>query len=127
MKYLLDTHVLLWYFEDSPRLSETATAIIENMDAQKIVSVASLWEFSIKSSLEKLQFEGGLTALWEMIISNKFAILPIQKPHLSRLIHLPFLHRDPFDRLLIAAAIEESMTLLSADKNIHQYDIQWAW
>ncbi|MDR1135566.1 MAG: PIN domain-containing protein [Clostridiales Family XIII bacterium] len=53
--------------------------------------------------------------------------MPIQEPHLSQLIRLPFLHRDPFDRLLIATAVEEGMTLLSADENIHKYDIQWTW
>jgi PIN domain nuclease of toxin-antitoxin system len=62
-----------------------------------------------------------------MITSNGFRILPIQEPHLNRLIRLPFLHRDPFDRLLIATAVAEDMTLLSADENIHQYDIPWAW
>jgi PIN domain nuclease of toxin-antitoxin system len=127
MSYLLDTHVLLWYFEDSPKLPESVATIIESAEAQKVVSVASLWEFSIKSSLQKLSFEGGLTVLWEMITSNGFAVLPIQESHLSRLIRLPFLHRDPFDRLLIATAIEESMTLLSADENIHKYDIQCIW
>jgi PIN domain nuclease of toxin-antitoxin system len=127
MRYLLDTHVLLWYFEDSPKLPESVATIIESSDVQKAVSVASLWEFSIKSSLGKLQFEGGLTVLWEMITSNGFGILPIQESHLNRLMRLPFLHRDPFDRLLIATAVEEGMTLLSADENIHQYDLQWSW
>ncbi|MDR1136644.1 MAG: type II toxin-antitoxin system VapC family toxin [Clostridiales Family XIII bacterium] len=127
MSYLLDTHVLLWYFEDSPKLSESVAAIIDSASAQKSVSVVSLWEFSIKSSLNKLSFEGGLTVLWEMITINGFTILPIQEPHLSQLMRLPFLHRDPFDRLLIATAVEEKMTLMSADENIHQYDVQWIW
>jgi PIN domain nuclease of toxin-antitoxin system len=127
MKYLLDTHVLLWYFADFPKLPASVAAIIESADAQKVVSVASLWEFSIKSSLGKLRFEGSLTVLWEMITSNGFSILPIQESHLSQLIRLPFLHRDPFDRLLIATAIVEGMVILSADENIHQYDVQWVW
>jgi PIN domain nuclease of toxin-antitoxin system len=127
MKYLLDTHVPLWYFEDSPKLPESVATIIENAGVQKTVSVASLWEFSIKNSLGKLQFEGGLAVLWEMITSNGFRILSMQEPHLSRLIRLPFLHRDPFDRLLIATSIEEGMIILSADENIHRYDIQWVW
>jgi PIN domain nuclease of toxin-antitoxin system len=127
MRYLLDTHVLLWYFEDSPKLPESVAAIIECVDTQKAVSAASLWEFTIKSALNKLRFEGGLAVLWGMIAGNGFTILPIQEPHLSHLMRLPFFHRDPFDRLLIATAVAEGMTLLSADENILKYDVQCTW
>jgi PIN domain nuclease of toxin-antitoxin system len=127
MRYLLDTHALLWYLEDSEKLSETAAAVIEDADAQKSVSVASLWEFSIKYSIGKLRFEGGLDALWIMATKDHFTILPVLQPHLSELIDLPFLHRDPFDRLLIAAAIAEDLIILTADESIHQYDILWTW
>jgi len=61
MRYLLDTHTLLWYFDDSPNLPDSIAAIIENLDIQKFVSIASLWEFTIKHSLGKLRFEGGVT------------------------------------------------------------------
>jgi PIN domain nuclease of toxin-antitoxin system len=127
MRYLLDTHALLWYFEDSEELSETAAAVIEDSNAQKFVSVASLWEFSIKSSIGKLRFEGGLDALWMMVTNNDFTILPILQPHLSGLSGLPFLHRDPFDRLLIVAAIAEDLIILTADESIHQYNTSWTW
>ena len=68
MRYLLDTHTFLWYFNDSDKLSETADNIFEDANVRKYVSVASLWEFAIKYSSGKLQFDGGLPLLWEMLI-----------------------------------------------------------
>ena len=127
MKYLLDTHVLLWYVEDSVKLSETMATIVEDAGVQKCVSIASLWEFAIKHSKGKLQFEGGFDRLWEMITKNGFAILPITQSHLAGVVQLPFIHRDPFDRLLVATAKAEGMTILTADENIHKYDVSTLW
>ena len=127
MRYLLDTHTLLWYFDDSPNLPDSIAAAIENPDAQKFISVASLWEFTIKHSLGKLRFEGGITAFCKMVNINGFTILQIREPYLNRLGCLPFLHRDPFDRLLIATAIVEDMTILTVDESIQQYEVKWIW
>jgi len=128
MKYLLDTHTFLWYFEDSPKLSETSAAIIEDTNVQKSVSIASLWEFAIKYSMGKLDFDGGLSHLWEMVLQNRFTILPIAQSYLLNITeNLPFIHRDPFDRLLVATAKAEGMTILTADENIQKYDISWIW
>ena len=127
MKYLLDTHVFIWYFANSDKLSETAADIIEDTETPKYISIASLWEFTIKYDSGKLLFEGGLSRLWEMITQNEFLILPITQPHLAGLIGLPLLHRDPFDRLLVAAAKAEGMTLLTADENIHRYEVPSVW
>jgi len=127
-KYLLDTHAFLWYFEDSDKLSETAAGIIEDMNLQKYVSIASLWEFSIKYSIGKLQFDGGLSNLWDMILQNSFTILPITQSYLSNIIlNLPFIHRDPFDRLIIATAKADNMTILTDDENIQKYDVSFIW
>ena len=127
MRYLLDTHTFLWYFNDSDKLSATADGIIEDASVRKYVSVVSLWEFSIKYSGGKLQFDGGLPHLWKMLTSNEFTILPITQPHLEGTIQLPFHHRDPFDRLLIATAMTEGMTILTADESIRKYDVLWTW
>ena len=127
MRYLLDTHALLWFLEGSPRLPDPVAEIIESADTQKAVSVASLWEATIKISLGKLQVEGGIEDLWEAVVANGFTILPIQEPYLARLAQLPFIHRDPFDRLLIATALAEGLTLITSDQDIHKYDMQWAW
>jgi PIN domain nuclease of toxin-antitoxin system len=127
MKRLLDTHMLLWYFEDSDRLPDSIAAEIERTDTQNFVSVASLWEFAIKHSTGKLRFEGGISAFWKMVTANEFGILQINEPYLIKLSNLPFLHRDPFDRLLVATAIVEDMTILTADESIHQYDVKCVW
>jgi len=127
MRYLLDTHTLLWYFHKSNRLPNSILATIECADIQKFVSVASLWEFAIKHSTGKLRFEGGISAFWKMVIANEFGILQINEPYLIKLSALPFLHRDPFDRLLVATAIVEDMTILTADESIHQYDVKCVW
>ena len=127
MKYLLDTHAFLWYFQDSENLSKAAADIIEGARLQKHVSVASLWEFSIKYGLEKLEFDGGLSHLWRIIVQNHFTILPIAQPYLEGVVHLPPIHRDPFDRLLVATAKADGLTILTADENIRKYDIPTVW
>ena len=127
MKYLLDTHIVLWYFRGAKELSKTVKSIIEDADTQKYVSVASLWDFAIKHSQGKLQFDGGFSHLLEMLTKNGFVILPITTSHLTGIIHLSFIHRDPFDRLLVAAAKTEGMTILTADENIHQYEVSTMW
>jgi len=127
MNYLLDTHTLIWYFDDSPKLPDSVAYVIESADTRKFISVASLWEFAIKHSIGKLNFEGGTSAFWSMVTANKFVILQINEPYLIKLDNLPFLHRDPFDRLLITTAIVEDMTILTADENIRQYDVRCAW
>ena len=128
MKYLLDTHAFLWYFGDSKDLSECASDIIEDDAAQKYVSVASLWEFSVKYSIGKLTFDGGLTHLWDMLSQNGFIILPITQPQLETLIaELPFHHRDPFDRLIIATAKAEDLTIVTVDENIQKYNVLTVW
>jgi len=128
MRYLLDTHTFLWYFWDSKDLSECASEIIENNTVEKYVSIVSLWEFSIKYSMGKLTFDGGLTHLWEMLSQNGFIILPITQSQLEMLIaELTLHHRDPFDRLIIATAKAEDMTIVTIDENIHKYDVPWVW
>jgi PIN domain nuclease of toxin-antitoxin system len=127
MRYLLDTHAFLWYFMDSAKISETAANIIEDVYAQKNVSVASIWEFAIKCSLGKLRFEGGLSYLWEIITNNDFIILPVAQSYLNEIINMPFHHRDPFDRLLAATAKEEDMTIVSADNVFDFYGVKRVW
>jgi PIN domain nuclease of toxin-antitoxin system len=77
--------------------------------------------------LGKLRFDGGISTLWKMTAADGFATLHINEQYLIMLGNLPFLHRDPFDRLLIATAIVEDMTILTADENIRKYDVRWMW
>ena len=127
MKFLLDTHTFIWGCEDSDKLSYAAKKIINSADNLKYISLASIWEFSIKYSMGKLKFEGGLSRLYEIVSQYGLTILPITKTHLANVIDLPFIHRDPFDRLLIATARAEGITILTADDNIHRYDVASLW
>ena len=127
MKYLLDTHTFLWYFLGSKKISVDVKEIIDNKDLGIYISAASLWEFSIKHSMDTLQFDGGLENLYNLINEADITILPITQKYLQGLYNLSYIHRDPFDRLLIATANAENMTILTADANIHKYSVLTKW
>ncbi|MDR2113684.1 MAG: type II toxin-antitoxin system VapC family toxin [Bifidobacteriaceae bacterium] len=127
MKYLLDTHTLLWFLAGSDKVGKEAISIIEDDALGKAVSVASLWEFSIKLSLGKLRFDGGIRALSLLLTANRFAVAPISLASLDQLTQIPWIHSDPFDRLLVATALAEDYTLLTADQCIQQYPVRWQW
>ena len=121
MNYLLDTHIILWLAEDSPKLSNTAKNIILDASIEKWVSIASCWEVSIKLSLNKLELYGGTAEFFRIITENGFGLLQVMEEHLIDLETLPFHHRDPFDRLLVATAMAEKMILLTDDSQILAY------
>ena len=126
-QYLLDTHAAMWFFNGDDAISETAKRIILDLSNSKYLSMASAWELAIKIGLEKLDFEGKAAGFIELAESNGFTVLPIKTAHLSTLETLPLLHRDPFDRLLVATALAEKMTLLTVDKNIARYEVSHIW
>ena len=121
MKYLLDTHMVLWFAENSSKLSDNAKAIILDESNEKYVSMASCWEISIKLSLNKLTLDGGTREFFHIIIENGLSLIPIEEEYLSVVEVLPFHHRDPFDRLLIATAISEKLVLLTDDHQLLEY------
>ena len=127
MKYLLDTHVVLWTAENSPLLSNKVKAAILDETAEKHVSIVSAWEVIIKLGTSKLQLEGGLSEFFRMIDYNGFLSLSIERDYLQQIQRLPDYHKDPFDRLIIATAITEGMTLITADENIHKYNVSYIW
>ncbi|AYL93996.1 type II toxin-antitoxin system VapC family toxin [Mucilaginibacter celer] len=102
MNYLLDTHAFLWYIDGSTELSSTAKAIVEDKTTVKFISTATLWEVSIKISLNKLNLTLSFESLPDFIASNRFNDLAIEFKHLQQLGKLEHHHRDPFDRLIIA-------------------------
>jgi len=124
MKNLLDTHTILWFL-NGERL--TANVKEKMLSHPNYISVVSLWEIAIKMNIGKYTFEGGFTTFLELIKDNGFEILPIKDNYLECLFDLPIIHRDPFDRLIVATAFVEGMTLITADENIQKYDISWAW
>ena len=128
MKLLLDTHAYLWFIAGSEALSSLARQAIESPENTKYVSVASLWEITVKHSLGKLTLEPGLArVLGEYVSDNGFAVLPIATGHLLELSRLPFHHRDPFDRLIIAQCRDEQAAVCSADRAFGDYDIDVVW
>ena len=125
MKYLLDTHVILWLATNSPLLSETVKRAILDNNNEKHVSIVSAWEVAIKLGTQKLQLDGGLAEFFRMIDVNGFLLLGIEREYLQYVQTLAFFHKDPFDRLLIATANVENLTLISIDDNIQKYDVNW--
>jgi PIN domain nuclease of toxin-antitoxin system len=125
MRLLLDTHAFLWFVLDDPQLSTKARAAIEDEGADVLVSPASYWEIAIKVSLGKYALTVPYETFWQRGIGdNGFAVLPIEVRHTAALLDLPFHHRDPFDRLLVAQAMVESIPLVSADRRLDAYPIQ---
>lgn len=118
MRILLDTNVFLWCLVDDKKLTPHARSIIVNAD-ERYVSSASIWEVAIKKSLGKLNVDIGELA--DAITSSGFLELPITAKHASLVFGLPNLHRDPFDRLLIAQAMSEPLIFLTADKLLNKY------
>ncbi|MCL2088045.1 MAG: type II toxin-antitoxin system VapC family toxin [Oscillospiraceae bacterium] len=127
MKYLLDTHVIIWHFEDSPKLSQKAVKAIYNPDNDVFISSISLWEIAIKINTGKLNLAFAFDELLSEIKDNNFGVLQIKDEYLRKLSVLPYIHKDPFDRLLISTTLNENVTIITADENIQKYDVSWIW
>jgi PIN domain nuclease of toxin-antitoxin system len=127
MDLLLDTHTIIWFLNGDDNLSLEAKAVIEDVNNTKIVSIASIWEIGIKISLGKFQFPKGFKQFVEMIEANGFEILPISFEHAMIVSTLEFIHRDPFDRLLIAQCKYDDLTIVTKDENIKKYSVQTIW
>jgi len=128
MKLLLDTHILIWLINGNKNLSQTARQVIEDESNSLHLSIASLWEITIKTSIGKLELGIPLEQITtNFSLPSGMEILPIHLPHLLILQALPFHHRDPFDRLLISQAKSESLTLVSEDNMFKQYEVEMLW
>ncbi|MDJ1177998.1 type II toxin-antitoxin system VapC family toxin [Roseofilum sp. BLCC_M91] len=127
MKFLLDTHVFLWFINDSPNLKRDIADLLES-DVELWLSIASLWEIAIKVNLNKLTIPDNFKRFFpQQITLNNIEILPVTFEHLTVVANLPQHHRDPFDRLLIAQAISEPICLISADRQFDSYPINRRW
>jgi PIN domain nuclease of toxin-antitoxin system len=125
---LLDTHTFLWFVWDDPQLSSSAKALIEDPNNHKLVSIASCWEISIKAGVGKLELgEPSRSFLPREIARNNFELLPITLDHATMVEALPVHHRDPFDRLLVAQLIVESLEVVSTDAVFDQYGVGRLW
>jgi PIN domain nuclease of toxin-antitoxin system len=121
VKFLLDTQLLLWGADQPDCLSKTATALMEAVGNELFFSPASLWEIVIKSQLRRPDFEADAWVLRRGLLENGYLELPITSEHALAVGNLPSIHRDPFDRILVAQAMAEGITLLTADTHLAQY------
>jgi PIN domain nuclease of toxin-antitoxin system len=128
MKLLLDTHTFLWFIIGSSTITANARALIEDESNEKFFSLASLWEITIKVSISKLTLFAPFEELFpRQLINNGIELLNIKVEHTAKVAALPYHHRDSFDRLLIAQAIEERMHIVSADPFFDAYPVTRLW
>lgn len=122
MRLLLDTHVLLWWLADDRRLGRRTRQIIADPNSAIFVSAASIWEIAIKTGLGRLKVD--VDELASGLEANGLISLPIAAAHATAVFHLPLLHRDPFDRMLIAQARTEKLQLVTRDPQFADYDVE---
>ena len=128
MKLLLDTHAFLWLNDDSERLSQTVKTLCTSGEHEFYLSIASPWEMQIKNQLGKLSLAMPIAELVNKNVQdNNIKLLPINLFHISHLEQLPPHHKDPFDRIIIAQAIIEGITIVSVDHAFSDYAVQVVW
>jgi len=128
MRVLLDTHTFLWFGDDSPQLSATARSLLVDPENIRMLSIASLWELAIKVSQDRMTFNLPFSR-WvvEGLTRTEIALLGISVQHLNAVSTLPFHHRDPFDRMLIAQSVVEGIPIVSADEAFDAYPVSRPW
>lgn len=128
MRLLLDTQAFLWWVDGSSRLSRKARSAVADPGSECLVSVGSCWEMAIKLSLGKLRLDEPIDSFIPAQLSaNRFSLLEIGFRHTARVAKLPFHHRDPFDRLLVAQALEEGLTVVTSDAVFPKYGVKRLW
>ena len=128
MKLLIDTHTALWLFNEHEKISSPARDCLLNEESELYISIASAWEIAIKHSLGKLtEFPGGVRLFLSAINENPIEIIPILPEYVEKVEVLKYIHSDPFDRIIISTALCEDMAILTADENIHKYNVKCVW
>jgi len=128
MRALLDTHAFLWWISDDARLSDRCRAIISSGVNEILFSAVSAWEIAVKVGIGRLAVPGDLeNYTMEQVSRNRFEVLPISISHALRVSRLPNHHKDPFDRMLVAQAQVEKVTILTSDAQIARYPIRVTW
>ncbi len=128
MRLLLDTHAFLWFIGGDKRLSDKAKAAISDLDNEVFLSSESLWEIAVKMNIGKLRLPEPFAELIPAhLVRNEITVLHAEVSHMAQYIALPLHHRDPFDRMIIVQAQEESLTLVSKDGAFAHYDVGQLW
>jgi PIN domain nuclease of toxin-antitoxin system len=128
MPFLIDTHAFIWFFEGNPRLSADARSVMKDRSTELRFSVACLWELAILVSIGKVT----LNQRFDVVVSqtldrNDIVVLDVSLPHATRYVDLPLHHRDPFDRLIVAQALTEQLTIISNDAQLDMYEVSRRW
>jgi PIN domain nuclease of toxin-antitoxin system len=121
MRLLVDTHILLWGASEPDKLSVQALALLEDNENELLFSAVSIWEVAIKAGQDRAEFRVDPRVFWRALIDNGYMELPVTGRHAAALAGLPPLHRDPFDRMLVAQALVEGITLLTSDSTVARY------
>ncbi len=127
MNYLLDTHTIIWFMNGDKSLPSSVKSKIQNINNGCFLSIASIWEIAIKTNLGKLILNGPFKEIIPFLLENNIELLPINFEHLQKLLILELIHRDPFDRIIIAQAIEQHLTILTKDDNFIKYPVNCFW
>ena len=127
MDILLDTCSALWYLNGDESMPQSVSELILNAENTIYVSIATVWEVAIKVSIGKLDFNGGIDGFIQAIEDEDFSLLDITTIHIKAVKDLPFIHRDPFDRMLVAQAIVEGLPIMTTDSDIIKYKIETIW
>jgi PIN domain nuclease of toxin-antitoxin system len=127
MRILFDNQAFIWFVENDKQLPDKIRKELENIDNTIIISIASLWEMAIKISLDKLHISCDIEEMIDKIYHNGFELLPILPNHIIKLSSLKYLHRDPFDRIIIAQSISEDLTVVTSDEIFGEYGVRVKW
>jgi PIN domain nuclease of toxin-antitoxin system len=128
MKALLDTHVLLWWLTDAPQLPSLIRALISDGDNELYFSAASCWEIAIKAGLDKIKLPAKPDIfIADQLAANAIQSVPVEASHALHVFNLPNLHRDPFDRILVAQSQLEALPIITSDSLIAQYKVKTIW
>lgn len=127
MGYILDTNALIFYLYNPEQLSKAAVDIVQNEDNKIYVSIASLWEIAIKTSIGKLEIKNSMEEIAGICLKYKIELLAINPQHLDWIANLPQIHGDPFDRLIISQALAENLTIVTKDSIMPKYDVNTIW
>ncbi|MEO6639371.1 MAG: type II toxin-antitoxin system VapC family toxin [Ginsengibacter sp.] len=127
LNLLLDTHIFIWFLNGDNKISKSLKDLITDTSNKCYLSIASIWEIAIKISLNKIQLQGDFDRIAFFLSDNEIDLLPITFQHLQRLLLLEFHHRDPFDRIIIAQAVAENITIATKDEVFNKYGVSILW
>lgn len=124
MRTIIDTHILIWFLEGNPTLSKSRRQFIAAAQNEIFVSIASLWEIAVKISIGKLALAKPISDVIKQITAENIEILPISTDHILKVSSLPFHHRDPFDRIIIAQSQIENLPIIKGDTDFANYNVK---